>query len=102
MGFYQMQAAHSIWFMTHDSNVEPPSPLGEEQFHGSFDDATQHIAGLLADPDSFRSVLEALEQFAEQYRSDHSVMRFRNHDPLRVLDDVKLLQNTPLVYSKAR
>ena len=91
-GYERRKAAESLWYLTGEMSDEAREqgwlPTLRENWRGGFPDATERLTKLLEDPETRRGLVSELEAFAEAWRQNHDLMRFRFYNPERSLREL--------------
>lgn len=74
--------AQKLVYMQHDMSEEARrNYFTESMFQGSFDDARDRIADMLADPFMRDTITDELARFTADYNANHHLLRFNYHKP---------------------
>jgi len=91
-GLELRRAAESLWYMSHDMSEaayeQNRFPIIRENMDGGFPEATARIEAMLAEPEIRQTILDQLGSFAEAWKQDPSLMRFRLYRPDTVLQSL--------------
>ena len=94
-GLELRRAAESLWYMSHDMSEaayeQNQFPIIRENMDGGFPEATARIEAMLAEPEIRQTILDQLGSFAEAWKQDPSLMRFRLYRPDTVLQSLSEL-----------
>ena len=88
-GLERRRVAESLWYMTHDMSEEARGqgyvPILREDLPVGFPDGVEQLETMLADAGTRQTIIDQLGSFAEAYRQDPSLMRFRLYRPDKVI-----------------
>lgn len=85
-GHERQLLAQKLCYLHQDMNEEArKSYFAEFLFSGSFDDARDRIADMLADPMKFEALTDELARFSADFAADHNLLRFNYHKPNELL-----------------
>ena len=91
-GYERRQVAESLWYLCGDMSDEARNggwlPILRENYKGGFPDATERLTKLLEDPEGRQKIMDELTLFAQAWREDTSLMRFRHYRPDVMLERV--------------
>ena len=91
-GNERMLAAQRLMYMHQDMTTAARAEyFSEAMFAGSFDDARDRIAGMLADEYMRDTITNELARFVKDYVADHNILRFRFHKPNNILKEFEEL-----------
>ena len=94
-GLELRRAAEALWYMAHDMSEaayeQNQFPIIRENMDGGFPESTARIETMLAEPDTRQTILDQLGSFAEAWKQDPSLMRFRLYRPDTVLQSLSEL-----------
>lgn len=68
---------------------------------GGFPEMDKALAALLKEPESLRTLVSEYKKFAEAYKDNPGIMRFRFYRPLKIGEQLYDLQREPLVFTAA-
>jgi len=92
-GFERQQITERFWYFYRDLSDEIKNQFYDEDiFKGGFPDSTKHIAELLNNPKELESFIDLLKRFNIAYGQDPTILRFRYHNPQKLLLDFMDLQ----------
>ena len=91
-GYERRQVAQSLWYLCQDMSDTARDggwlPIIRENYKGGFPEATERLSKLLEDPKGRQSIMDELTLFAQAWREDASLMRFRLYRPDVMLERV--------------
>ena len=91
-GYERREAAQSLWYLCGDMSDAARNggwlPTIRENYKGGFPEATERLRKLLEDPDTRQTIMDELTLFAQAWREDASLMRFRLYRPDMMLERV--------------
>ena len=91
-GYERRQVAQSLWYLCGDMSDTARDggwlPIIRENWQGGFPEATERLRKLLEDPKGRQTIMDELTLFAQTWREDASLMRFRLYRPDVMLERV--------------
>ena len=85
-GHERQLLAQKLCYMQQDMSEDArKNYFAEFLFSGSFDDARDRIADMLADPMKCEAITDELARFSADFAADHSLLRFNYHKPEEIL-----------------
>ncbi len=91
-GYERRQVAQSLWYLCGDMSDTARDggwlPILRENYKGGFPEATERLRKLLEDPEGRQTIMDELTLFAQAWREDASLMRFRLYRPDMMLERV--------------
>ena len=68
---------------------------------GGFPEMDKALAALLKEPESLQTIVTEYKEFAEAYKANPKIMRFRYYRPLELGEELTDLQREPLIFTAA-
>lgn len=91
-GYERRQAAQALWYLCQDMSDAARDggwlSIIQENCIGGFPEATERLRKLLEDPEGRQRIMDELTLFAQAWREDASLMRFRFYRPDVMLERV--------------
>ncbi len=91
-GYERRQVAESLWYLCGDMSDAARDggwlPIIRENWQGGFPEATERLTKLLEDPEGRQTIMDQLNLFAQAWRENASLMRFRHYRPDVMLERV--------------
>lgn len=78
--------------------LELEKVVNKELFTDGYPTRVEKIAKMFEDKQSLDYIVKMVEQFSSAYENDKSLMRFHYHNPKKLLERLKVLQQEPVVF----
>lgn len=103
-GFERRQISEKLWYLYHDLSDEAKElgylmPLRREKFLG-FPEETEDIAEKLQSSEFQASIITELTTLIDDFENDKSLIRFNIHKPKELIESVRELSVSRIVYPK--